>query len=175
MKSNKTKIVLLFIALFVLIGGGLVLYTVFAKNKNAQQKNAVSEEVKKETEKKDAELAKSNQNKNSQTSENEKQQSTDQASPVAISISSLGQAGQTVFVNSLVSGATSGTCSLTLQNGSTKITKTANVGLQVSYYICQGFSISASEFVPKGEWSAFIDITTSNGNARSEIKKVDVL
>lgn len=47
----------------------------------------------------------------------------------------------TVYVNGLVSGTTSGTCKLTMTKSSNKVEKSASIGFQVSYYICQGFNM----------------------------------
>ena len=170
--KNKTKF-FLFITLALLMAGvSVVSYWFFIKP--SKKSNSVSEATKKQAEQKDVELAKSDNNKNSQVPENEKQQAPAQPTSVAVNITSLGQTGQTIYINSLVNGTTSGTCSLTMQNGSAVITKSTNIGLQVSYYICQGFSIASSEFVPKGDWTALIEVTTPNGTAKSESRKVTI-
>jgi hypothetical protein len=170
--KNKTKF-LIFIVLALIIAGGAVasyLY-LFRPQKNSKD---VSEATKKQAEQKDVEVAKSSENKNSQPDNVQNSQSPSQASTVAINISSLGVSGQNVYISALVSGTTSGTCKLTMQNGSATVSKQASVGLQVSYYICQGFTVPLSELVPKGEWNAFIELSSPNGNAKSEIKQVTV-
>ena len=171
-RSNKIKKPLILLIIVILAGGSIASYWYVTKPKPNKDINSVSETTKSDTEKKDAETAKSSENNNSKQATQE--QSTAQAGTANVSISSAGVSGQSLYVNALVSGATSGTCKLALSNGSVKIEKTASVGLQVSYYICQGFSVPLNEIVPKGEWNALIELSSPNGYAQSEIKKVTV-
>lgn len=170
--KSKTKFFAFVVVVLFLAGGVLASYWYVTKPKKITSTDQVSEETKKLTEKKDSESAKSTENKNA--SQGSQQQSTSSSTAVAVTISSIGQSGDSVYVNALVAGSTSGTCKLTLSSGSTKVEKSAGVGLQVSYYICQGFSVPTSELVPKGEWSALIELSSPNGNTRSEVKKVTV-
>ena len=173
-KSKKTKILAFFIATLFISGAALASYWYATRHKvvSSVDTKKTEETTKSDTEKKDAETAKSSENNNSKQATQE--QSTAQAGTANVSISSAGVSGQSLYVNALVSGATSGTCKLVLSNGSVKIEKTASVGLQVSYYICQGFSVPLNEIVPKGEWNALIELSSPNGYAQSEIKKVTV-
>jgi len=171
-KKSKTKLALFFVAVLFLAGGALASYWYVTKPKKIATTTQVSEETKKEAEKKDSETAKSVENKNS--NQETQQRSSSSSTPVSVTISSFGKSGDNVYVNALVAGSTSGTCKLTLTNGNTKLEKSAGVGLQVSYYICQGFTVSASELVPKGDWNALIELSSPNGNAKSEVKKVTV-
>lgn len=171
-KKNKTKLFTFVVAVLFLAGGALVSYWYVTKPKKIANTTQVSEQTKKETEKRDSETAKSAENKNS--NQEAQQQSSSSATPVSVTISSFGKSGDNVYINALVAGSTSGTCRLTLTNGNTKLEKSASVSLQVSYYICQGFTVPASELVPKGDWNALIELSSPNGNAKSEVKKVTV-
>ena len=171
-RKNKTKFFLFVVLALIIAGGAVASYWYFFRT--SKKSNSVSEATKKQAEQKDVEVAKSDDNKNSQSDVSQNSQSTAEPSKVAINISSYGVSGQNVYISSLVSGTTSGTCKLTLQNGTASVFRQANVGLQVSYYICQGFTVPLSELVPKGEWNAFIELTSPNGNAKSENKKVTV-
>jgi hypothetical protein len=168
---RKTKKIALFI-LIALFMAGLVLGWYLLRPKSTSSLNA-SDSTKKKAEQLEVDNAKSPDNKNSnQQEQSTQQQSADKASSASVNITNAVQQGDLVVVNGLISGATSGSCNLTLTNGSNKIQKTVNIGFQVSYYICQGFSISSAEFNPKGEWTATINITTPNGSAQSEPRKV---
>lgn len=170
--KSKTKFVVFIVAVLFIAGGALASYWYVTKPKKIATTTQVSEETNRATEKKDSETAKSAENKNS--NQEAQQQSTSSATPVSVTISSFGKSGDNVYVNALVAGSTSGTCKLTLTNGNTKLEKSAGVGLQVSYYICQGFTVPANELVPKGDWNALIELSSPNGNAKSEVKKVTV-
>lgn len=171
-KKNKTKLLLFIVLALFISGGSVASYWYFIKpNKSASK---VKDAQIKQVEKKDSETAKSSDNKNSNQDTKPQAQSTPASSAVSVTISSSGATEGTVYINALVVGSTSGTCKLTMQNGSATITKTVGVGLQVSYYICQGFSIATNEFVSKGDWSAFIEISTPNGTAKSDTRKVTI-
>jgi uncharacterized protein YpmB len=169
-KKSNNKLIIAAVILGVFLAIGLVGYWYTTRPKPTSSLQA-SEATKQQTEAKDAENAKSTDNKNYQQQPGQAQQT---ASKSAVSISSIGQADSTVYVNALVDGETSGTCTLTLTNGSKKIVKSAAIGYQVSYYICNGFNISSSEFAPKGEWTARVDISGPKGSASSEERKVTV-
>lgn len=171
--KRKTKKIALFISV-ALVMAGLALGWYMLRPKSTSSLDA-SDSTKKKAEQLEVDNAKSSDNKNSnQQEQGSQQQSADKASSVSVNITNAIQQGDTVIVNGLVSGATSGSCSLALTNGSNKMQKTANIGFQVSYYICQGFTINSAEFNPKGEWTAIINITTSNGSAQSEPRKVTI-
>lgn len=167
-KTNKLIIAAVLVGVFLSVGLAGYFYNTRPRPTSSLQ---TSEDTKKETEAKDVENAKSADNKNYQQQPGQAQQT---ASKSAVNISSIGQADSTVYVNALVDGETSGTCTLTLTNGSKKIVKSAAIGYQVSYYICNGFNISSSEFAPKGEWTARIDTSGPKGSASSEERKVTV-
>ncbi len=165
--NNKTKKVLiissiLLLAVVVVVGYGFVI-----KPKQVASTSTSSPEAIKQADQQSVASAKSDGNKNSN-------QQPSQTQTVGVNISSAGQAEGIVSINALVSGNTSGNCKLTLTNGSQKIVKSAPIGLQVSYYICQGFSINSSEFSPKGEWIAIIEATGPRGSGTSEPRKVTV-
>lgn len=173
-KKNNTKKVVLITLLVVLIAGVAFGAWYYLRPKD-QSKLEVSDATKKEAEQNDVEQAKSEANKNSnQGDSSNQQQSTSQSSSIGVNISSAGQSGATVYVNGLVSGTTSGTCKLTMTKNSNKVEKSASIGFQVSYYICQGFNISSSEFTEKGEWEAVIEATGPNGSGKSQVRKVTI-
>lgn len=168
-KINSKKVgILLFVLLFIVAAA--VSFWYIKKPKNTANLEA-TDAVKKSGEQAAVDAAKSSSNKNSNQGQQTAQSST-QPSNASVNITNALQQGDVVVVNALVSGATSGTCNLTLTNGSSKIQKSAAVGFQVSYYICQGFTINSSEFNQKGEWTAVVNITSPSGSAQSESRKV---
>lgn len=172
-KSPAKKIII--ILLLVLLVGGIAFGTWYFLRPKNQSELEASEATKQQSEQNDVEQAKSEANKNSnQGGSGNQQQSTTQSGSVSVNISSAGQSGATVYVNGLVSGTTSGTCKLTMTKSSNKVEKSASIGFQVSYYICQGFNISSSEFTEKGEWEAIIEATGPNGSGKSEARKVTI-
>ena len=169
-KNKTNKLIITIVILGVALSVGLAGYWYNTRPKPTSSLQA-SEATKQQTEAKDAENAKSTDNKNYEQQPGQAKQT---ASKTSVSITSIGQSDSTVYVNALVDGETSGTCTLELTNGSKKITKSAPIGYQVSYYICNGFNISSSEFAPKGEWTAKIDVSGPKGSASSEERKVTV-
>lgn len=170
-KRKKLKIVLITLLALTLLGGLAFAGYRYLRPKNNSSLEA-SEKTKEQTEKNDAERAKSSENKNYNQGDNQGQNT--QAGNLSVTITSIGQSGQTVYINAIIDGATSGSCKLSLTKNDKKIEKTATIGLQVSYYICQGFNINSSEFPEKGEWDASIEATSTKGSGRSETKKVNV-
>lgn len=169
--KNKTNKLIITIAIVgVALSVGLAGYWYATRPKPTSSLQA-SEATKQQTEAKDAENAKSTDNKNYEQQPGKAKQT---ASKASVSITSIGQSDSTVYINALVDGETSGTCTLELTNGSKKITKSTPIGYQVSYYICNGFNISSSEFSPKGEWTAKIDVSGPKGSASSDESKVTV-
>ena len=112
--------------------------------------------------------------KKSDQAASQQQQSTSAAGSAKVTITYAGQNGTNLAVSALVSGATRGTCNLTVTKGSAVVAKTAPVGYQVSYYICQGFNVPASEFAQKGEWNVVVELVTTSGSVMSETTKVNI-
>lgn len=170
-KSKSKKVVILLVMLLLLIAAGAGLWYVKRPKKTASLE--ASEAVKKSGEQAEVDAAKTSSNKNSNQGQ-QTTQSTTQTSKTSVNITNALQQGDAVVVNALVSGATSGTCNLTVTNGNSKVQKSAPIGFQVSYYICQGFNINSSEFSQKGEWTAVVNISSPNGTAQSEPRKVTI-
>lgn len=83
-------------------------------------------------------------------------------------ITYFGQANDTVILDATVTGATSGTCTVTFKNGGATVTKTSSVSLVTSYYACGEIQAPSSEFNPKGSWSA--NVTLNNGPASQPVE-----
>lgn len=84
--------------------------------------------------------------------------------PVSATITQALQDNATVTIRALVNGTNNGTCQLTLsQSGQTSITRSAAVGVQANYAICQGFDLPTSDFPTGGNWTLSLVIQTSSG------------
>lgn len=170
-KFKLKKTVILFAAMLLVIAAGTGLW--YAKKPKKTASLEATEAVKKSGEQIDVDAAKKSENKNANQSQ-QTSQSVKQTPKTTVNITNAMLQGNNLIVNVLVGGTTSGNCNLTLTNGSNKVQKSAPIGFQVSYYICQGFSINISEFSQKGEWTAIVDIFTPNGSAQSEPRKVTI-
>ncbi len=166
-KKNKRKKVLIISAILLLVVVAIVVYGFVIKPKQVANTSTSSPEAIMQADQQSVASARSEGNKNPN-------EQPSQTQSMGVYISSVGQAEGKVSINALVSGNTSGNCKLTLTNGSQKIVKSAPIGLQISYYICQGFSINSSEFSPKGEWIAVVEATGPGGSGTSEPRKVTV-
>jgi hypothetical protein len=168
-KKTKSKKVLLAVFLAAVLGIFAITFWYLSRPKKTANLE-VNETIKKSGEQTAVETAKGGENKNS----NQNQQSIPIATSPVVNITSAAQQNSVVVISALVGGVTSGSCNITLSNGPDKVKKSAPVGFQISYYICQGFTINSSEFNPKGEWTAIIDLTSPNGTAQSEPIKVKI-
>jgi hypothetical protein len=71
-----------------------------------------------------------------------------------------------VQVTSQVSGATSGSCTLTLsQAGQQSITQTDTIQLESNAYGCAIFNIPVSQFPSQGQWNTNLSISSGNTTA----------
>jgi len=79
---------------------------------------------------------------------------------------------QVLHVGNLVSGATSGTCTLTLsQSGQASIIKNSQVILNAGNYYCGSWNVPVSEFPAGGSWNVGLSVT-SNGSTGSDSSTV---
>jgi hypothetical protein len=172
MKSkNKTKKkIILAVLIIALLSLGAAFW--YVNRPGDKSKIEVSEATKKQTEQNDAQQAKSLDNKNSNQSSSGTSTSTS-AKP-SLDITTAEQVDDRLIVSALVSNTNSGTCNLTLKNGSSVISKSAPVGQQVSYYVCQGFIINSSEINPKGDWELSIRLDSPNGSFETPSRKLSI-
>ena len=172
MKSkNKTKKKIILVALIMaLVTLGATFW--YVNRTSDKSKIEVSEATKRQAEQKDVEQAKSLNNKNSNQSGSGS--STSSTAKPSLDITTAEQVDDRLIVSALVSNTSSGTCNLTLKNGSSVISKSAPVGQQVSYYVCQGFIINSSEISPKGDWDLTIKLDSPNGSFETPSRKVTI-
>jgi hypothetical protein len=169
-KSKTKKKVILPVLIILLLSLGAALW--YVNRSRDKSKIEVSEATKKQTEQNDAQQAKSLDNKNSNQSSSVA--STSSSAKPSLDITTAEQVDDRLIVSALVSNTNSGTCNLTLKNGSSVISKSAPVGQQVSYYVCQGFIINSSEINPKGDWDLTIKLDSPNGSFETSSRKVSI-
>jgi hypothetical protein len=84
------------------------------------------------------------------------------------------QSGDYIRVSAILSTASNGSCILTAtKSGSPNITKTTAITVGPSYYTCDGFRISKSEF-STGEWSVAVTHELNGKTATSDTKVINV-
>lgn len=81
-----------------------------------------------------------------------------EVSKLNVQLTQTRQEGQTVYIRTLIEGTNGGDCTLTLSKGDYRIEKTAPVGVQASYAVCQGFNIPVTEFKESGDWDVIINV-----------------
>jgi cytoskeletal protein RodZ len=95
--------------------------------------------------------------------------------PVSATLTQAQQQDATITIRALVNGTNSGTCQLTLsQGGQPDITRSAAVGVQANYAICQGFDLPTSDFPTSGNWSLSLVIQTSSGTSTPAQRNIQV-
>jgi hypothetical protein len=173
-KSKIKKGVAVGLGILAIGAIGLGCYQAFLKPKSAPKPTNEATKEKSDAQPVVIDKTADNNTKNYDQAASQQQQSTSAADSAKVTITYAGQNGPNLAVSALVSGATSGTCNLTATKGSTVVTKSAPVGYQVSYYICQGFDVPTSEFAQKGEWNVAVELVTASGSVKSETKKVNI-
>lgn len=73
-------------------------------------------------------------------------------------------AGQPLSIRTSVDGASTGTCSATLKNGSQTVTGNGTIAFNATSYSCN-IDIAASSFPTGGQWT--LEVTATNGSATS--------
>lgn len=91
-----------------------------------------------------------------------------------ITITQAAQRDSTLYIRTLIEGGSSGECNLTITQNSSTITKTAPVGVQASYALCQGFNIPVSEFNASGEWKITVTTKLTTGKEATTTSKVTI-
>lgn len=103
-----------------------------------------------------------------------KPNSNDPGPDFSVSITAASQNGAMVSIRSLISDTLSqtGTCTLSITNGSKSTTKTASTQALANSSTCQGFDIQTSE-LGAGTWNIQLNVTASS-RATSTSKTLDV-
>jgi len=104
------------------------------------------------------------------TVNNSAQSGTGSSTPLSVSITAANQNGATVSVRSLIDGivSQSGTCTITVTNGSKTYSNTASVQALANSSTCQGFDIQTSQ-LGTGSWN--IQLSVSIGTQTGSVAK----
>ena len=89
-----------------------------------------------------------------------------------IELSARQESDNSVTVLTKLSNVASGTCTLTITNGSADYTDTAQVIYQPSFSSCAGFTVERNGLGP-GEWSIKLSVTTDTTLEKTIIYKVE--
>jgi len=183
-KKNKLsfsipKIVLLFVVLG-LIGGGCFLIFHESKSSSTSLVDHSGRAYPPSTPQDNAanNARKSNPATASQTLDNGPTKSAP-ATSISVLISRAGvysiNGVNTLEVGTIVNGATTGTCVLTVsQSGEQPITQTASIGQQNNTYACSVFDIPTSQFPNQGDWDVSVSITSNGSTAANDWGNVDL-
>jgi hypothetical protein len=94
--------------------------------------------------------------------------STTPSSPggTSITVTRAGRVGGDLQVGTLISGVSSGTCTLTIsQTGQANIERTAAVIQEGNSYACPVFGIPLGQFPNHGKWNVSVKLTQNNTTA----------
>lgn len=92
---------------------------------------------------------------------------------VTPTINSVDQTANTVTLRAIVSGATTGTCTLSFsKTGQNPVELQAPLTQAPTYYICQGFDVPKTSFPIKGEWQVVVKFDSDSAQGQSETKAV---
>lgn len=165
MKNRRVIITSLIVIFFIAAAaGGWYYYNQYHKNNNPNQKNPITE----------ADTNPENSNtQNNQTSNNSSQNQAVLAG--SITITSLNQDSNGVYVGTIANGIKNGTCSVVFEKDNLSVVETAPLGLQVSYYTCKGFNpVVLSKFPQPGNYSVYVKINNDSREVRSSTQSVTI-
>ncbi|HSX27965.1 MAG TPA: hypothetical protein VLF60_00770 [Candidatus Saccharimonadales bacterium] len=81
----------------------------------------------------------------------------------AVTLTQISQSGDQLIIKTLVNGATSGTCQLTLSKEGQTVTRSATIGVQTATAAtCQGFTIPLSDLPSEGQWKISVTATSND-------------
>lgn len=172
-KPSKKKAIIL-IAIIIALAAGTGLYAYYrGSSSHTQSANDTSSSNQPSNSKKEDKPATPEQQKagNQQKQDiiNKDQEAQTTPTALGVTITAANQNGTVVNIRSLIGTvSTSGTCTLTVANGSATITKTSGIQALAESSTCQGFDIPTTS-LPKGTWHATLSVVI--GNAKGSAKK----
>lgn len=83
------------------------------------------------------------------------------------------QSGADVIIKARMQSVADGTCALTASNGTSSVTRSADVIYAPDYSSCAGFSVAVAEIGP-GKWSLKLTVTTLSGATASDTTTLEV-
>lgn len=189
MKKIKTrvkitkKLVLAALALTLVLGAGS--YAFYRNRSNNQRAVSAPEEDEKRgvndvnygppTEE---ELDETKRQKDEIIKKYEESQNPQPSTSITVTISRANQAGagQPLNIRTIVDGATSGTCEVTLKkSGQSTISRTFPIGVEATYAVCQQADIAAGEFGAAGEWTLEIIAKSGGLTSKAVSQKVTII
>ena len=180
-RINQKRIVYAILAVILLVACGIGIYHYFDQNNkgsgNRQSQSNTSLKPATDEEKNAGSQAKSSTMNTTDTSSNSSKNSnpstpTQSTSSVDVQTTASSQNGTTYQLRYLISAVTNDTtCTLTLSNGQTTVTKTAKTQALAQSSTCQGFDIPTSELSP-GTWQTTMTVSGGGitGTTASTIK-----
>ncbi len=177
MFKNKKVLISALVLALAFAGAGYYVYSKDQQQKEAQKtdQQKLQEEEQKAGDrdpKTESEAYQRQQNSTSTGAQSGNSSSNTAANPT---ITQLGQSGDTIYVNAIVDGQKSGTCTLeATKAGSATVTRTAQLGLVTSYYACQGFNVERSAFGSAGNWNVVVKFSNGSVSGTSESRSLTV-
>ncbi len=173
-KSNKKLI--LAVALFALTAVIIVVFFVMLKanqQSSSTKQNELgeseinysppSEEDKKETDQRKEEIT--------------KEGAVTPQEDIVVTLSRASQigAGEPLNIRTVVTGATEGTCNITLsKDGQQPVKRELSLSFAGTYYTCENADIPASEFGATGAWNLKINVTNNNKTSNEIVQEVAI-
>ncbi len=184
-KSTKKHPRLLLIIIGVLVVAGAIGGYLYIRNKNDRpntDKTGTTINYRPPTaeEKKQAEDAKDKIVQDQQTQQSgatkDDQPASNRPSKLTVFIARLEQVGPNIEASGYVGGVfeDDGTCTLTLTNGSAKLSKQSKGFKDFNHTTCTPFSFPSSELTKAGAWTVSLSYSSPSGTGTSETKTLEV-
>jgi len=97
-------------------------------------------------------------------------------SNITVSISRISQAGagQDIQIRAVISGTTSGTCTVTFTKDTDSFSESFTVVQQATYSTCNSANVPAASFPTKGVWNVSIKITNGQSVSNTAESSINV-
>lgn len=184
-KRHPFRLIALIVVLLLLLGGGTWWYV--SHHKHAKYPGPTAADKQEVNQNKQRLSQQQSNNSNSSSTGQTKPGTGDTGSsgatkppsasnPATVNITFAGPYGQDIQVSSYVSNVfeNGGTCTLTLTQGSNKITKQDQGIENVSYTTCPTFTVSRSEFPTTGTWTATVSYQSNTASGTSASRNVEI-
>ncbi len=172
------KTLILSLLILIMAGAGFWLFS----NKNASDKKTVIQpgsvaDVSRPTEaEKQAADTQKDKNIAREQADNTKAPSPTNKKQVIPYITFIEQTGGNIEAGGIITGVyeTSGTCTLTITNGTKQVTVQSEAKQNATTTDCTPFSIPEVRFSPKGTWTFVLSYSSPNAQGSSQTKDVNV-
>lgn len=167
-KSNHKKILIIIASIVLVLALGGVTYAFLKNNTSESQKSSDTNKTSEESPEKPSkdEQKKSDADDKADYIDDQKANNGSTTPPAAVALDITTRTeGDAAVISTKLTNITSGTCTLTISNGSTSVKESAEVIYTPSYSTCAGFSVNKSKLAGN-RWNITIEVATESSTLK---------